>query len=58
MVKQSKGKGNALMVKLVEQVGFKDPHGPELVDLTVDAKVSESLKEGKVECLDNEKVSS
>ncbi|CAO1637511.1 unnamed protein product [Parajaminaea phylloscopi] len=55
MLKQAKGGSEALMAKLIEQVGFQDPEGAELIDLTQDAKVSESLKEGKVECLETEK---
>lgn len=57
MLKQDKGGTDLLMAKLMDQVGFKSPDGVDLIDLTQEAKVSENLKEGKVQCLGNEKVS-
>lgn len=45
------------MAKLMDRVGFKDPQGAELVDLTKKAMLSDSLEEGKIECLEKEKVS-
>lgn len=57
MLKQARGGPDMLMAKLVERVGFRDPAGPQLIDLTQSAKVSENLKEGKVECIESEKVS-
>lgn len=45
------------MAKLVEKVGFSDPQGAKVIDLTKNALVNENLKEGKIECLENEKVS-
>lgn len=43
------------MATLMDRVGFKDPQGVELVDLTKTAMLSDSLQEGKIECLDKEK---
>lgn len=45
------------MIKLIERVGFTDPEGAQVIDLTEQALVSESLKEGKIECVEKEKVS-
>ncbi|CAO1631348.1 unnamed protein product [Sympodiomycopsis kandeliae] len=43
------------MARLMDKVGFRDPEGACLVDLTQQAMLSDSLKEGKVECLETEK---
>lgn len=52
-----KSKEGDKMIKLIERVGFTDPEGAQVIDLTKQALVSESLKEGKIECVEKEKVS-
>lgn len=57
MLKQSRGGTDTAMANLIDRVGFRDPLGPCMVDLTQDARLSENLKEGKIECVETEKVS-
>lgn len=52
-----RSKGEDRMTMLVDKVGFRSQHGVAVVDLTKDDKVAQGLLEGKVECVDKEKVS-